>query len=74
MHDSGVRHDVLCDGKTWTVARLKAGQSKQKGLCFRSGGEVRFLVFSRGALPSDRELESMSEEVLHALLRRAVAQ
>ena len=74
MSDSGSWHEFLCNGKTWTVARHTTVQSKQTGLCFRRGAEMRFLVFTRGALPSDRELHSMSEEVLCALLQRAVVQ
>ena len=70
--DSGSRHEFLCDGSTWTVVCQTTVHSKQTGLCFRRGDEMRFLVFTRGALPSDRELDSMSEEVLCALLQRAV--
>ena len=77
---SGAMTDVvkarrfLCGGKTWTVVRRARAQSRQTGLCFRQDGETRFLVFTLGALPSDRELQLMSEEVLCALLRRAVVQ
>ena len=74
MIDSGSWHDFLCGGKTWTVARCTTVQPTRTGLCFRRGGETRFLVFTRGALPSDRELESMSKEVLCVLLERAVAE
>jgi len=47
-------------------------RSRQTGLCFSRDGETRFLVFTRGALPSDRELQAMSEEVLCVLLLRAM--
>jgi hypothetical protein len=73
MTEEARSHDFLCDGKTWTVVLQATAQTRQTGLCFRQDGETRFLVFTRGALPNDRELQSMSEEVLCALLRRAVA-
>lgn len=69
--DSGMWHQFLCDGKTWRVTLRIAVQSRQTGLCFRRRGEMRFQAFSRGVLPSDRELQSMSDEVLCALLQRA---
>ena len=72
--DIGKWHQFLCGRKTWNVARSVAGQSRQAGLCFRRDGDVRFLMFTRGALPSDPELSSMSEEVLCVLLQRAVVQ
>jgi hypothetical protein len=74
MSDTEKPHEFLCNGKTWTVARSATAPSKQAGLRFRRGSEVRFLVFTRGALPNDRELRSMSEEVLCILLQRAVLQ
>ncbi len=73
MSDSEESHQFFCNGKTWGVARHAPKQSRQTGLLFRRGEETRFLVFTRGALPADRELQSMSEEVLCVLLRRAVA-
>jgi hypothetical protein len=72
MSDSPKWHKFFCEGRTWTVTRRATQRSKQTGLCFRRDGETRFLAFSRGALPSDRELQSMSEAVLCALLHRAV--
>lgn len=72
MSDTATSRDFLCEGRTWTVVRQTTVQSKQTGLRFRQRGETRFLVFTRGALPSDRELQSMGEEVLCALLRRAM--
>ena len=74
MTDVVKSRDFLCDGKTWTVVRRARAQSRRTGLCFRQHSETRFLVFTLGALPSDRELQSMSEEVLCVLLRRAVVQ
>jgi hypothetical protein len=74
MVDSGTWHQFVCNGKSWTVARRTKTEEKQTGLCFRRDSETRFLVFTRGALPSDRELQSMSEEVLCALLQRSVVQ
>jgi len=73
MSDSKRSHEFFCSGRTWTVERRTALQTKQTGLCFCRGAETRFLAFTRGALPSDHELSSMSEEVLCVLLRRAVA-
>jgi hypothetical protein len=68
-------HEFMCEGKAWTVARRggarRGAVPERSGLCFRGGGQTRFLIFTRGALPSDRELHSMSEEVLCVLLRRA---
>jgi hypothetical protein len=74
MSDTGKGHEFLCEGKTWTVARSTTVPSQQAGLCFRRDSETRFLAFTRGALPSDRELRAMSEEVLCTLLQRAVVQ
>jgi hypothetical protein len=74
MSDTGESHEFLCAGQKWMVSRHTTVQSRQTGLRFRRAGETRFLVFTRGALPSDRELRSMSEEVLCALLQRAVVQ
>jgi len=48
--------------------------SRQTGLRFRRGDEIRFLGFTQGALPSDRELESMGDEVFYVFLMRAVVQ
>ena len=74
MTDSGEWREFLCEGKRWSVVRRATAQSGQTGLYFRSEGDTRFLAFTRGTLSSDRELHSMSEEVLRALLLRAVAQ
>ena len=68
------RHEFLCAGQKWSVTRDSDVPLKQTGLRFRRDGETRFLWFTNGALPSDRELESMSEEVLCVFLLRAVAQ
>jgi hypothetical protein len=77
------RREFTCEGKRWTVRRDTGSRpwpggvyppGGQPGLYFHSDGDTRFLAFSRGTLPSDRDLQSMSEEVLCALLRRAVAQ
>ena len=72
MNDSEQWHQFISNGKTWDVARHTPKESRQTGLHFRRGKETRFLMFTRGALPSDRELDSMTEEVLCLLLRRAV--
>ncbi len=74
MTDSGEWREFHCGGKRWSVARRATAQSSRTGLYFRGDGDTRFLVFTRGTLPSDRELHRMSEEVLCALLLRAVAQ
>ena len=64
---------VFCrDAKTWTVKRCAASPSRHEiGLYFVHDKRERFLVFTRGALPSDRELQMMSDEVLIVLLDRA---
>jgi len=72
MADVPKSREFLCDGKAWTVVRDTTARSRQTGLCFNRAEETRFLVFTRGALPSDRELQTVSEEVLCVLLRRAV--
>lgn len=64
------------DGKTWIVKRCAASPSRHEiGLYFVHDfvhdKEERFLVFTRGVLPSDRELKTMGEEVLSVLLDRA---
>ena len=58
-------------GKAWTVVRRTGGASGDSGLLFRRGGESRFLAFSRSALPTDRELEAMSDEVLTVFRQRS---
>ena len=47
--------------------------TKPHGLQFRNlrTGEVRFLAYPEGAVPRDRELELMDEEVLQELLAQA---
>lgn len=72
MTDSRNCHEFRCDGKTWTVTRRRGLGQNQKGLHFCQGANARFLVFPRGAMPSDAELQGMSEEVFRVLLRRAV--
>lgn len=67
-------HEFLCAEQKWSVTRHSDVQSRHTGLRFRRDGETRFLGFTNGALPSDRELDSMSEEVLCVFLLRAVAQ
>ena len=60
--------------KRWTVTGQSGASSRREtGLQFVHGGRRRFLVFTRGALPSDRELRAMSDEVLCVLLERAEA-
>ena len=60
------------DAKIWTVKRCASSPARHEiGLYFIHEKEERFLVFTRGALPSDRELQTMSEEVLSVLLDRA---
>ncbi len=62
------------DNKTWSVARCTGSPSRHEtGLQFRHESESRFLVFTRGTMPSDSELRTMSDEVLRVLLARAVA-
>lgn len=62
------------EAKTWTVTRCAAsGARHETGLLFVHDQQERFLVFTRGALPSEKELQTMSEEVLSALLDRAGA-
>jgi hypothetical protein len=73
MTDAARSRVFVCDGKAWTVGRHATTQSTQTGLWFRRNDGTRFLVFTRGALPTDRELQSMGEEVLCVLLQRAVA-
>jgi hypothetical protein len=63
--------EFLCDGKRWTVARKVGAGSRDSRLLFHRDGQYRSLMFSRSGVPSERELQSMSEEVLCALLRRA---
>lgn len=74
MTDSLKWHEFMSRGETWAVARRTATESHQKDLCFRRGTTERVLVFSRGARPSDSELESMGEGVLTVLLQRATQQ
>lgn len=74
MSHSELSHQFSCNGKAWAVARRTAEQSQRTGLCFRRGEETRFLIFTRGAMPNDRELATMSGEVLCTLLWRAVAE
>jgi hypothetical protein len=74
VSDVGGRHEFLCAGKTWSVTRHTSLKSRHTGLSFGRDDETRFLEFTQGALPSDRELKSMSEEVLCVFLLRAVAQ
>jgi len=74
MTDSGECREFSCGEKRWIVVRRTAAQSRQAGLYFHSEGDTRFLAFTRGALPSDGGLQSLSEEVLCVLLRRSVLQ
>lgn len=69
--DLGIWHEFLCAGSKWAVARRTKEMSTETGLRFRRDGTTRFLAFTRGAMPSDRELQSMSEEVLEVFLLRA---
>ena len=60
------------DDQNWTVERrTPSGRRHETGLQFVHKGEKRLLVFTLGALPSERELGTMSEEVLRVLLGRA---
>jgi hypothetical protein len=70
---AGLPPHVFCkDDKTWTVTLMTDSPSRHEtGLSFVHECEKRFLVFTRGALPSARELGNMSDEVLGVLLRRA---
>ena len=70
-HGEPGQRAFLCGGKQWTVARQMTASSIHTGLSFRRGDKRRLLVFTRGALPNDRELRSMSNEVLCVLLQRA---
>jgi hypothetical protein len=72
MRHSGNWHEFRSGGNTWVVAQQTTVPAGRTGLCFRRGEETRFLPFTRGALPSDRELHTMSEEVLNVLLQRAI--
>lgn len=67
-------HGFLCDGKSWTVERYTPPQSKQTGLRFRLGEQKRFLLLSRGTLPTEREMFSITDDVLRVLLQRAQPQ
>ena len=73
-HEVATRHEFLCAGETWFVTRHTSAESPQTGLRFGREGETRFLPFTQGALPSDRELDSMTEEVLRIFLLRAAVQ
>lgn len=74
MTDTGRAREFLCGGKKWNVAPRATPRSGQTGLHFRCDGGTRFLAFTHGALPSARELHSMSDEVLRTLLLRAAAE
>jgi hypothetical protein len=64
----------LCDGKQWDVERSVSARSAQTGLLFHSGGQTRFLPLTRGTLPTDRELSSITDTVLCVLLQRSHSQ
>lgn len=67
------RRAFRCDAKTWTVTVCASSQSRHEiGLRFVHVTEERFLVFSRGLLPSEHDLHSFCEEVLRVFLDRAV--
>lgn len=62
------------ESRRWTVVRRTTSSSRHEtGLQFVHDRETRFLVFTRGAMPSESELQTMSEEVLRVLLERAEA-
>ncbi len=62
----------LCGGKSWTIQRYTLPESKQTGLRFQAlGSETRFLPLSRGTLPAEHELSSVTDEVLRMLFQRA---
>jgi hypothetical protein len=73
-HEAVTRHEFLCAGETWFVSRHTSAESSRTGLRFGRAGETRFLPFTQGALPSDRELDSMTVEVLRIFLLRAAVQ
>lgn len=84
MPDLRKPREFPCGEQTWRVVRhastqqskptdKDASSSKQTGLYFECDGATRFLAFTRGAMPSENDLNSMSEEVLCVLLRRAKA-
>ena len=73
MTDRVPSREFLCGGRTWRVTTRAMPERGQTGLYFRCDSDTRFLAFTRGALSSARELDSMSDEVLRVLLLRAVA-
>ncbi len=83
MPETRKPREFPCGDQRWKVVRHAATQqnnpsdksasAKQTGLYFECDGTTRFLAFTRGAMPSENDLSSMSEEVLCVLLRRAKA-
>jgi hypothetical protein len=71
MTKSSMHREFLCEGKRWSVVRIAGAHPAGSTLCFRNDGACRSLTFSRSGVPSEMELQSMSEEVLCALLLRA---
>ena len=74
MTDRLRSREFFCGGRTWHVAPRATPEPGQTGLCFHCDSERRFLAFTRGALSSASELDSMSDEVLRVLLLRAAAE
>jgi hypothetical protein len=71
MTKSPTHREFLSEGKKWTVVRTTSAHLGGSTLCFRSDGECRSLKFSGGTVPGEEELQSMTEEVLCALVQRA---
>lgn len=82
MSDVRKPREFPCGEQRWRVKRFAAAQQskqtnvegpppKRTGLYFECGDVTRFLAFTRGAMPSENDLNSMSDEVLCVLLRRA---
>ena len=66
-----MHREFLSEGKRWTVVRTVSAQPGCSTLFFSFDGGCRSLKFSGSTVPGEKELQSMSEEVLCALVRRA---
>jgi len=71
MTKSSMHREFLCEGKRWSVVRIAGARPRGSTLCFHSDEGCRSLTFSVSTVPHEQELQSMSEEVLCALLLRA---
>ena len=71
MTKSPTQREFLCEGKRWSVERIAGAQPGGSTLFFSRDGGCRSLKFSGSTVPGEKELQSMSAEVLCALLRRA---